>query len=252
MMRLKKINVPDSFSVIHYAENLLDVLTPAARWERALQSVLHSSQATPGPLLAVPKTGVCIDSLALCDGPVFALSAKKDAGRDLLLWIDKPGYGQYELNSSARQNPHSAEQPLPLAAIGTSAASLQSPLLSLKYAWKESTAPARATVLFTSDTFKIEEIVSLYVLRMLYLESRASIYFSPKIQASTTWPGIKRFCENIGLLVCQDHTPKKDSVTINLQEHSKKLLGLNLENLIKDIQKPSEVIPGMLLKNILA
>jgi hypothetical protein len=247
---MKSVDAPKEFFTVHYTVDLLNSSSTEDKWKQVLDQVFEQKPKPNHPLVAVPQFGIHQDVGILCDGPIFAL----DTDQNCVLWIDKPGYGQYklsQLNADAenKENENQSTSCLTLVNRGVNAFSLQSPLLTLKSIWASTTSLGKKEdeLAFHAEEFRTAGIVALYVIRMLSIDRLASIGFSEKIQKSEVWPGIRRYCENLGLQILKSAAFKDPS--IELSEYSNLLDGLNLKALVSEIQKPSEVIPGLLLAN---
>gem|GEM_PF-7055147 len=83
---------------------------------------------------------------------------------------------------------------------------------------------------------------------MTFKKSYGQIFFAPRIKGSSVWPGIRRYCENLGLRICQEKPEKSAEAHIKLSEYAARLEGADLNVLTNEVQSTSEVIPGMLLK----
>jgi|GEM_PF-5969527 len=169
MTPFKSIQAPKNHRVLTYETNLFDSRTPEERWSSILEQALKELPAADSTLVMLPSAKVTqtSDTKTLCDGPIFGLNASKE----LVLWIDNPGYGQYQLTEGTKNIDapcNAASKPdaivdTPLSQLGNQAVSLQSPLLTLSSLWakktKQELKPSTDSFLILVERFDLQEII---------------------------------------------------------------------------------------------
>ena len=260
---IKNIHAPKAIPVFHYTTNVLSGAPGEEKCEQILKQVQEFKTKEQKLFWAVPKAGLDTKTGILCDGPVFAVDPNRSESSESLipsLWIDKAGLCDIEIKQT--DMPEGDERGLSLKErLMGKVHSLENPLITLRDIWASEARgnvelPKQNNIRFLLRSQSLADLISLYVLRMIHINQEASALFEENLRLSPKWAGLRRYCENLGIVVPTQggqhkHSDTKDEKTkqIDVEPYAKQIQSCKSSKLLEQVQQTSEVIPGLLLKD---